>query len=160
MSAADLLVPVPSSVESSGGFLELDATTTLAADPELNNARRWLARTLGAATGWDLFPAAAADPGISLLLDPELDAEAYRLEVGAAVVIHAGGPAGAFYAAQTLLQLMGPAALRQAPVPETGGAWPVPKVSILDHPRFGYRGPCWTWPGTSCPRTTCSGSSR
>ncbi|MDQ0241629.1 beta-N-acetylhexosaminidase [Arthrobacter bambusae] len=140
MSAADLLVPVPSSVESSGGFLELDGTTTLAADPELNKARRWLARTLGAATGWDLFPAAAADAGISLLLDPELDAEAYRLEVGAAVVIHAGGPAGAFYAAQTLLQLMGPAALRQAPVPETGGAWPVPKVSILDHPLFGYRG--------------------
>ena len=139
MSAVHQLVPAPWSVEMRQGALDLDGGATLAADPALGASRRWLARTLGAATGWDLLPAPAAAATIRLLLDPALDGEAYRLEVSDAVVIHAGGPAGAFYAAQTLLQLMGPAALRQAPVASVS-SWPVPRVSVEDRPRFGYRG--------------------
>ncbi|WP_454698387.1 beta-N-acetylhexosaminidase [Arthrobacter humicola] len=139
MSAVHQLVPAPWSVEMRQGALDLDGGATLAADPALGASRRWLARTLGAATGWDLLPAPAATATIRLRLDPALDGEAYRLEVSDAVVIHAGGPAGAFYAAQTLLQLMGPAALRQAPVASVS-SWPVPRVSVEDRPRFGYRG--------------------
>jgi hexosaminidase len=139
MSAVHDLVPAPWSFAAPSGELVLDAGTTLGADPELNGPRRWLARALGAATGWDVAQAPVAGAGIRLLLDPELGAEAYRLEVTDAVVISAGGAAGAFYAAQTLLQLMGPAALRQAPV-ATVQAWPVPRVSVEDKPRFGYRG--------------------
>lgn len=137
------LVPAPWSVQDGSGVLELDGATTLGADRELNTVRRWLSRALGAATGWDLMPDPAASATISLRLDPELDAEAYRLDVDTAVVIQAGGPAGAFYAAQTLLQLMGPAALRQAPAAPAGRSadpWPVPRTSIQDRPRFGYRG--------------------
>ena len=137
--SAHNLVPAPWSVDVQQGVLELDGSTTLGADRELNTARRWLSRALGAATGWDLIPAPEASATISLRLDPELDAEEYRLDVDDAVVIHAGGPAGAFYAAQTLLQLMGPAALRQAPAGSVS-AWPVPRTSIQDRPRFGYRG--------------------
>ena len=131
------LVPAPWSFSAQSGSLTLDAGTTLGADLSLGATRRWLARALGAATGWDLFPAAAGEATIRLLLDPELDADAYRLEVADAVVISAGGDAGAFHAAQTLLQLMGPEALRQSAV---GGAWLVPRVSVEDKPRFAYRG--------------------
>ncbi|MFJ5957316.1 beta-N-acetylhexosaminidase [Paenarthrobacter sp. NPDC092416] len=139
MSTLHNLVPAPWSFSSSPGSLTLDAGTTLGADPSFGGSRRWLARALGAVTGWDLFPAPAGEASIRLLLDPELDAEAYRLEVSDAVVIHAGGAAGAFYAAQTLLQLMGPDALRQAPVAAVS-TWALPFVSVEDKPRFGYRG--------------------
>ncbi|MDI2033765.1 beta-N-acetylhexosaminidase [Paenarthrobacter nitroguajacolicus] len=139
MSALHQLVPAPWSFTALSGSLTLDAGTTLGADPSLADTRRWLARTLGAVTAWDLFPAPAGEARIRLLLDPSLDAEAYRLEVRDAVVISAGGAAGAFYGAQTLLQLMGPAALRQAPVASVG-TWPVPRVAVEDKPRFGYRG--------------------
>lgn len=139
MSAFHQLVPAPWSFTALSGELELDAGTTLGAEPSLSSPRRWLARALGAATGWDLFPAPVGEARIRLLLDPTLDAEAYRLEVGDAVVIHAGGAAGAFYASQTLLQLMGPVALRQAPVAAVS-SWSVPRVSVEDKPRFSYRG--------------------
>lgn len=137
------LVPQPWAVQDGAGELELDFSTTLGADPGLESARRWLGRALGAATGWDLHPAPAAEATIRLRLDPGLDPEAYRLDVDTAVVIHAGGPAGAFYAAQTLLQLMGPASFRQAPAApssQTSKPWNVPRTAIQDRPRFGYRG--------------------
>jgi hexosaminidase len=137
------LVPQPWSVKDGTGDLQLGCATTLGSDAGLDSARRWLARALGAATGWDLHPAPAADATIRLQLDPRLDAEAYRLDVDTSVVIRAGGPAGAFYAAQTLLQLMGPASFRQAPAAPSGQAekpWNVPRTTIEDHPRFGYRG--------------------
>jgi len=139
MNAFHQLIPAPWSFSAGTGELELDAGTAVGADPELRGPRRWLSRALGEATGWDLAPAPAQEADIRLLLDPALDAEAYRLEVSDAVVISAGGPAGAFYGAQTLLQLMGPAALRQAPVVAVE-EWSVPRVSVEDKPRFGYRG--------------------
>ncbi|MDD7834238.1 beta-N-acetylhexosaminidase [Paenarthrobacter sp. AB444] len=137
MSPLHQLIPAPWSFSAGHGELTLDAGTTLGADPELSGPRRWLARSLGAATGWDLIAAASDDAHIRFLLDPDLDSEAYRLKVSDAVVISAGGPAGAFYAAQTLLQLLGPKAFRQSAV---GSAWSVPRVSVEDKPRFGYRG--------------------
>ncbi len=141
--SAHNLVPEPWSVQAGTGDLTLVPTTTLGADPELAGARRWLSRALGAATGWDLPPSPVLKADIGLRLDPQLGDEAYRLEVDSAVTIHAGGPAGAFYAAQTLLQLLDPAAFRQAPTEPTNlaaGAWRVPCTSIQDRPRFGYRG--------------------
>src|SRR5206468_891606 len=73
---------------------------------------------------------------ISLGLDTTLKAlrdEGYRLEVTPArVTIRALRPAGAFYAIQTLRQLLPPAILREAKV--TGTAWRMPAVSIEDYP--------------------------
>ena len=70
-------------------------------------------------------------------LDPALPAEGYRLEVdefGADIV--AGSPAGAFYARQTLRQLLPPAALRAS---ATSGH-KIPRVRVEDAPRFAWRG--------------------
>lgn len=137
------LVPAPWSMQRGVGALVLGAGTTLGADAELFSTRRWLARTLGAATGWDLPASTEPQADISLQLDPQLGDEAYNLDVESAVTIRAGGPAGAFYAAQTLLQLLGPAAFRQAPTgptSQTAGVWSIARTSIQDHPRLGYRG--------------------
>lgn len=63
-------------------------------------------------------------------------AEAYRLEVSPERIrIRAKEGAGAFYAVQTLLQL-----LSGSKVGETSGPIEVPAVQISDAPRFEYRG--------------------
>ncbi len=55
-----------------------------------------------------------------------------------AVTIRARRPAGAFYAIQTLRQLLPVEIFRQATV--RGVAWTVPGVAIEDMPRFSWRG--------------------
>ena len=71
--------------------------------------------------------------------DTTLGAEGYRLDVQPGVVtITSSAPAGAFYATQTLLQLLPADVYRSAPV----GAqkWTIPVVKIEDRPRFAWRG--------------------
>ncbi|GAB3069213.1 family 20 glycosylhydrolase [Micromonospora schwarzwaldensis] len=70
--------------------------------------------------------------------DAALGDEGYRLDVTAAGVrITADTPAGLFHGAQTLRQLL-PAAVESAtPVAER---WTVPGGTIVDRPRFPYRG--------------------
>ncbi|MET4001322.1 hexosaminidase [Arthrobacter sp. UYCu511] len=136
-----LLVPRPWSViaEPSGEVLELNSGTSLASCPQLAGARRWLARALGAATGWDLPAASASGATITFAYDSSLAPEEYSLSIERSVQISASSEAGAFYAAQTLLQLLGTSAFRQASVAPAGG-WQLPAVTITDKPRFGYRG--------------------
>ncbi|MFE5939118.1 beta-N-acetylhexosaminidase [Streptomyces sp. NPDC056470] len=138
------LVPAPLSVEGPHrrGFV-LDRRTTLDAAPGTETAERWLRTTLGAAFALPL-PAAAgenAPHSIRLRIDDTLAPEAYRLHVlvDQAVEITGGGPAGVFWGAQTLRQLLGPEAFRTAPVNRevTPG---LPVLGIEDAPRFGWRG--------------------
>ncbi len=137
------LVPLPWSVEDNpqGAGVRLDAATSLASDMRLAPARRWLGRALGAVTGWDL-PQQGTNGGpasIDLVYDGSLAPESYTLDIDATVRIAASGAAGAFYAAQTLLQLLGTGAFRQAPL-ASGADWVLPALAISDKPRFGYRG--------------------
>ena len=89
-------------------------------------------------------PAAAAFSGarvplgpVTERLDPTLAPEAYVLEVDEfGVDITAGSPAGAFYARQTLRQLLPPAALRRASAHRSS----IAAVRVQDAPRFGWRG--------------------
>lgn len=151
------LLPAPVSFRVDDGAqpLRLDQATSVTADTALAGARRHLVRRLGAASGWDLLPPADGGPGtIHLRHVPDLPAEGYRLKTGAdGVLIEASGDAGAFYAVQALLQLVGPEAFRRAPVvsaplqrtegdPASGreAPWTVPAVVVEDEPRFGYRG--------------------
>jgi hexosaminidase len=70
-------------------------------------------------------------------LDPALPDEGYVLEVdefGAGIA--AGSPAGAFYARQTLRQLLPPAALRAS----AASGHKIPCVRVEDAPRFAWRG--------------------
>jgi hexosaminidase len=103
-----------------------------------------LAQALRPATGYAL-PVVPSTPRprstISLLLGPAealLGDEGYRLSVDSkAVTIRANTPAGLFAGTQTLRQLLPveiDAATRQRRI------WTVPGGSILDYPRFGYRG--------------------
>ena len=71
--------------------------------------------------------------------NPALGAEGYELLAASnSVVIRANGPAGFFYGAQTLLQLLPPEVFAAKPV--RGVNWEIPCVQITDRPRFPWRG--------------------
>ncbi|MGY1500421.1 beta-N-acetylhexosaminidase [Streptomyces sp. QTS52] len=141
------LIPAPVTVRdvrSAGGFV-FDENTVIDAGPGTEATARWLRGVLGAATGLSLPPGAgAAGETVRLRVLPEdagqLGPEGYKLYVdGDAVAIHGGGPAGVFWGAQTLRQLLGPAAFRRAPV-TPGRQWLVPGTFVEDTPRFRWRG--------------------
>lgn len=139
------VIPEPLDVLSHGdGFFELDAGTGLVAGEGAERTERWLRGTLGAATGLPLPPGGSADDNvIRLSVDPavtaELGAEGYRLTVApTGVRVAGGGPAGLFWGAQTLRQLLGPDAFRRAPLP--GGSRRLPLCDLQDAPRFPWRG--------------------
>ncbi|MEU3449673.1 beta-N-acetylhexosaminidase [Streptomyces thermolilacinus] len=163
------LIPEPASHTEDPGSpgAVLDARTVLSAAPGTESTERWLRATLGAAFALPLHPAphdpparpgarpaphtgtpgsgtpGAGTPGpaaIRLGLDPALGPEAYRLTVGdGAVDLTGGDPAGVFWAAQTLRQLLGPDAYRRAPV-RPGAPLVLAALRIEDRPRFGWRG--------------------
>jgi hexosaminidase len=135
------LLPRPSSTAVSGGVFRLDASTTLSAPPPLYRVAGWLRATLGPPTGCFLpdVPAGSGDGDVSLSLDDSLGAEGYRLEVTHSRVRVVGGDAaGVFYGAQTLRQLLPPAVFRAARTDD--GPWEVPVGTVVDAPRFGWRG--------------------
>ena len=139
------IVPRPVRVTPRTGTFTLTAATVIVTDRGTRELGGTLADYLFPATGYRLAVRASAPAGtrvISLGLDTALKMlrdEGYRLEVTPArVTIRALRPAGAFYAIQTLRQLLPPAILREAKV--TGTAWRMPAVSIEDYPRFTWRG--------------------
>ncbi|MZD05407.1 family 20 glycosylhydrolase [Streptomyces sp. SID5785] len=136
------IVPAPRHVVRGEGQYTLGAGTGIDAGEGTEDTARWLRAVVGPATGLALAPARAGDTGpVRLAVDAgSLAPEAYRLTVGPdGVRIEGGGPAGVFWGAQTLRQLLGPDAFRRAPLDATR-AWTLPHVTVEDAPRFGWRG--------------------
>ncbi|CAM5743391.1 putative Beta-hexosaminidase [Streptomyces afghaniensis 772] len=138
------LIPAPRSIVSGSGEVRLTAHSQLYADTGTQGVGHWLRTALRQATGLPLRegrePGDAGGDGIGLQLDPGLGPEEYRLvSDGNGVLIEGGSPAGVFWGAQTLRQLLGPDAYRRAPLGRDR-AWAVPYLTIRDAPRFRWRG--------------------
>lgn len=137
------VIPAPRSAAGSPDrAVPLDRGTTLWAAEGTGGTERWLRGTLGSALGLPLPPGAEDDPdSVRLRLDDSLEPEAYRLAAvaGRGVEIRGGSPAGVFWGAQTLRQLLGPDAFRRAPL-RPDAAHAVPAGVIEDAPRFRWRG--------------------
>ncbi len=142
------LVPWPSKVAPGTGVFTLSASTVIVADAALADVADGFARWMHPASGFVYVVkrgAATATKGttIEFKVDAALRAtlgdEGYRLDVTPRRVrIRAAAPAGAYWATQSLRQLLPNAMERQARV--TKVAWTVPAVSIEDVPRFRWRG--------------------
>ncbi|MFF6961088.1 family 20 glycosylhydrolase [Streptomyces sp. NPDC008317] len=123
----------------------LGPETTLTATPGAEGAARWLRGVLAAATGLPLAPVEPSGKDvIRLAVDDavarDLGPEGYRIMAApnSGVHVFGGSPAGVFWGAQTLRQLLGADAFRRAPLGER--EWRVPTCQIQDAPRFAWRG--------------------
>lgn len=130
------MIPRPLSDDKGQGWFELGERTGVVADPAAAGVARWLRTVLVQPTGLALE---GHEQAIQLRLDPNLAAEHYRLTVTKGrALIEGGDPAGVFYGAQTLRQLLPPEIFRSAPA--RSGPWRVPCGTIIDGPRFRWRG--------------------
>ena len=152
---AHQVIPVPATVTpGAGASFALTASTIVVvpaaksdADRESARVGEQIARLLRPATGFNV-PVTVANgvtPRGAVIVrlggPSDLGAEGYALAISAdSVVLTSSAPAGLFYAAQTLRQLL-PSGIEaeQSPI-RAASAWTLPPGRITDHPRFAYRG--------------------
>ena len=141
------LVPAPASVTELTGKFVIGTGTSIAVDqgaPAFRDVARFLAARLRESTGYpiplDTASRAIVNDRITFTTASVAGGgEGYGLTVsGGGILITAEAPAGAFYAMQTLFQLLPPELEYDSPV--QGASWTVPCVTIRDAPRFSWRG--------------------
>ena len=137
------IIPRPRHVERYEGRLTLTEQCPIVidtADSDLLRIAGFLNERLRMAAGFEL-PVTAADDRAAVRFVPVdgMKSEAYLLQSGPrGVRIEYSDPAGAFYAVQTLLQMLPPAIY--ADTRQRGTEWTIPYARIEDEPRFAYRG--------------------
>jgi hexosaminidase len=140
------LVPRPRSVRALEGTFALAQRPTIIAGadrPADVAAQRAVSRALASIPWPDPDPAQESTTQITVTNTSDLGDEAYRLTISPdGISIDAGGAPGAFYAAQTLRQLLPTAAWRAAATPATKDtdAWYLPCAEIEDEPALAWRG--------------------
>jgi hexosaminidase len=133
------LLPFPRLVRPQPGHCTLAPDTSVEPGSGAGEAADAVRRVL-AALPWPADRPTAPGAGIRVEVDGGLGAEAYRLRIGPEHVrVMAGGPHGAFYAAQTIKQLLPDDAWRAAPVSDAK-AWTIPCAEIADAPALAWRG--------------------
>ena len=138
------IIPQPVEVLPGKGVLALTKSSTIAYREALaRETAEWLAQKLNTPTGFALKPMNGKTATILLTInetaDTRLGKEGYLLDVGPkGATLSANSPAGLFYGAQTLLQLL-PKEIESKSV-VTAANWNIPVVKVTDYPRFGWRG--------------------
>jgi hexosaminidase len=141
------IIPRPVSLTRASGSFALTARTQIFADRADSAVAERFARSLAPATGFTLPVRIGRAPSGNRVVfrrasatDTSFGDEGYRLDVKpGAVTIVSAAPAGAFYATQSIRQLLPPEIFRSAAV-SPKRSWTMPAVSIVDRPRFAYRG--------------------
>ena len=140
------IIPVPVHMTTGEECFTLDKSTVVTypkGDSILARAGEVMAETLGAAVGTTLeLTSVASSEAIRLERPADTTgwhAEGYTLEVTPdAVTVRANDYNGAFYALQTILQLL-PTEVYSGR-DNGAGAYEIPAVTVEDYPRFGWRG--------------------
>ena len=132
------IIPAPQSLLVKPGYFTMDPSTVISNADDFTHSADFLKSFLEVKTNRSWETKYATENVILFEYDASITAaEAYTLESNAQqILIKASTDAGAFYAVQTLIQLL-PFELEK-PVP----THPIhlPAVSIKDQPRFSYRG--------------------
>ncbi|MBN9351960.1 MAG: family 20 glycosylhydrolase [Chitinophagaceae bacterium] len=145
-----LLIPQPVSVENGNGEFILNNRTSIVITSEDASVKRvasFLSHKLSAVTGYPMRIAVShLQKGplanvirLSIIRDTTIGNEGYRLRVTPReVTISANKPAGLFYGLQTFYQLLPDEVESDHPVRNV--KWMLPAATIMDYPRFGWRG--------------------
>ncbi len=141
------LVPMPQKMEMREGTFTLGGETSICVSAKLRPAGEYLAWLLRRPTDFAFAVRDAAPDGdvancivLQTASDKDrLGEEGYELTILAdRIVIEAATDAGAFYAVQTLRQIL-PAAV-ESEFPTVGVDWTLPCLHIEDKPRYSWRG--------------------
>ena len=132
------LIPKPLKLTEGKGHFELSSATRLYFPEEFKVGGDFLVNFIENGTGFTLKKSKKSTSNIRFLKDSLLPSEGYTLQISKKQIeIKASDAGGAFYASQTLRQLM-PSVL------ETSGNLQekikIPVLDILDEPKFSYRG--------------------
>ncbi len=137
------IIPQPVSIKPEAGSFKLKNGMSIAALPEAKFAMQHLMTSLSVPTGFTFSPI-VKNGDITLEFLPQKDValgeEGYYLKVSpSGIKISANTQAGLFYGVQTLLQIF-PKEINAKKLVTSSVEWSVPAVSIMDKPRFGWRG--------------------
>lgn len=136
------IIPKPNSIIEKEGHFTLNSQTTVVVESEsFQTVAEDFTKDIAVPTGFSTqIREMGKNNAIILREDASLPAEGYRLEVTPKKVIaSASSPAGAFYALQTLRQLM-PAEIYSDVRVCSQVQWTAQCCIIEDAPRLGYRG--------------------
>ena len=134
------IIPEPFHVAKGTGVFQFPKNISINAPMSASDISEQIAKQLKTVTGKNISTS-KSEPTISLeiIKDEVLGNEGYTLNVNATgVAISANTNAGLFYGWQTLQQIM-PAAIYAKSI-QANTQWQLPYVSIIDKPRFGWRG--------------------
>jgi len=141
------VIPLPAKSKMGQGFFVATNRTTIEANGQgASETAQYLADVLRRSTTLELpiLHGQGRSGDSTIILStysdaPDLGPEGYKLVIEPRKVsINANTAAGLFYGAQTFLQLLPPAVLSDAAVPNT--VWSAQCVRIEDKPRFAWRG--------------------
>ena len=137
------IIPAPQHISLAEGVFILNSKTNIyASNLEAERVANFFASKLNQATGYPFNVVSSPKKNtISILINSTFDIvkEGYQLNISEQdVTIMASTAQGAFYAMQTLMQLL-PAEI-ESPNLIKNIKWVLPCVEINDYPRFDYRG--------------------
>lgn len=136
-----LIVPQPVSVIPAQGVFTIKSSTPIrisADTEEMRSVANYINLLLSKSLGGNMpVELGVGKDGINISTDANMPSEAYKLDVKeGAVQITAGSPRAAFYAVQTLRQML-PTAIEKG---EQASSFVVACATIEDEPRFTHRG--------------------
>jgi hexosaminidase len=134
------IIPEPFHVAKGNGNFQLPKSIAINAPTSANQVADQIAIQLRTVTGKTVyFSKNNASITLDIIKDEVLGNEGYTLNVNAnGVTISANTNAGLFYGWQTVQQIL-PAAIYDKTT-QSNINWQIPYVSIIDKPRFGWRG--------------------
>lgn len=140
------VIPVPVRIEQGTGAFKLDKSTFVAypeGDSVLARAGEMIAQMLGETVGAPLKLTTDKTANSIVLERPEnpLKPEGYLLKITPErVTVTANDYNGAFYALQTMLQLLPAEVYGTVSGKDYAQVYELPAVTVEDYPRFGWRG--------------------
>jgi hexosaminidase len=134
------IIPEPFQAEKGTGIFQFSKSISINAPTSANELTEQIAKQLRMVTGKTVF-FTKNEPNITLAIikDDVIGNEGYTLNINAkGIIISANTNAGLFYGWQTVQQMM-PAAIYTNKL-QSNIQWQLPYVSIIDKPRFSWRG--------------------
>jgi len=138
---APALIPEPLHQQTLEGVFSLTDGLTISTDSTLGPTASYLSAWINKAAGWEWPVTDNKGSAVRFIQDTRIPSEGYELIIDPnGISIHALDRTGAFYAVQTLRQLL-PDKLEKGPTGTQGlGSVELASVIIKDAPRFPYRG--------------------